>query len=155
VVAGRIESINLSSGGVPKTSALEALVTPYGLSGDHQDDPRYHGGPDRAVVLYSLEVIRALQQEGHPITVGSTGENLTVSGLDWASLGPGATLQIGEVRLLITRFATPCGKVGGSFLERNSRRIDQTAHPGFSRLCARVITGGVVRPGDHVTLVSP
>jgi MOSC domain-containing protein YiiM len=154
-MAGIVESINLSGGGVPKTSALEALITEYGLSGDHQNDPRYHGGPDRAVVLYSLEVIRALQQEGHPIAVGSTGENLTVSGVDWAVLGPGTTLQIGDVRLLITRYATPCGKVAGSFLERYFRRIDQAAHPGFSRLCARVLAAGVIRPGDTVTLVSP
>jgi MOSC domain-containing protein YiiM len=154
-VAGIIESINLSHGGVPKTSALEANVTEHGLSGDHQNDPRYHGGPDRAVVLYSLEVIRTLQQEGHPIAVGSTGENLTVSGVDWASLVPGTTLQIGEVRLQITRYATPCSKVAGSFLERRFRRIDQSEHPGFSRLCARVLTPGVVRPGDSVILVSP
>jgi MOSC domain-containing protein YiiM len=154
-VAGIVESINLSHGGVPKTSALEAWVTEDGLRGDHQDDPRYHGGPDRAVVLYSLDVIRALQQEGHPIAVGSTGENLTVSGVDWPALGPGATLQIGEVRLQITRYATPCGKVAGSFLKRRYARIDQKEHPGFSRLCARVLAGGVIRPGDPVILVSP
>jgi MOSC domain-containing protein YiiM len=154
-VAGRIESINTSHGGVPKTSALEALVAAHGVSGDQQNDPRYHGGPDRAVVLYSLEVIRALQAEGHPIGVGSTGENLTVAGLDWAALAPGATLQIGEVRLQITRYATPCGKIAGSFLNRHYRRIDHDDHPGFSRVCARVIAGGVIRPGDPVILVSP
>jgi len=154
-MVGRVESINTSRGGVPKTSALEALVTASGVSGDHQNDPRYHGGPDRAVVLYSLEVIRALQEEGHPIAVGSTGENLTVSGLDWPSLGPGATLQIAEVRLQITRYATPCGKIAGSFRNRHFRRIDQTEHPGVSRVCARVIAGGVIRPGDPVLLVSP
>jgi MOSC domain-containing protein YiiM len=152
---GIVESINLSRGGVPKSSALEARVTAYGLSGDHQDDPRHHGGPDRAVVLYSLEVIRALQEEGHPIGIGSTGENLTLSGLDWAAIGPGATLQIMEVRLLITRYATPCSKVAGSFLKRDFRRIDASAHPGFSRLCARVLSEGVVHPRDPVTLVSP
>lgn len=154
-MAGRVESINLSRGGVPKTSALEAKVTEYGLSGDHQDDPRHHGGPDRAVVLYSLEVIRILQEEGHPIGVGSAGENLTVSGVDWAALGPGARVQIGEVRLQITRYATPCSKVAGSFLERDFRRIDQGVHPGFSRVCARVLAGGIIRPGDPVILVSP
>jgi MOSC domain-containing protein YiiM len=152
-MAGIVESINLSHGGVPKISALEATVSEYGLSGDHQNDPRYHGGPDRAVVLYSLEVIRTLQQEGHPIAVGSTGENVTVSGIDWAAIGPGAALEIGEVRLQITRYATPCGKIGGSFLKRHFRRIDHTEHPGFSRLCARVLTAGTIRPGDPVKLV--
>src|SRR5215470_6796099 len=121
--AGRLESINTSGGGVPKVSAFDALITEQGLDGDRQRDQRFHGGADRAVVLYSLEVIRALQAEGHPIAVGSTGENLTVSGVDWASLVPGAALQIGEVRLQITRYATPCSKVAGSFLKRDFRRI--------------------------------
>src|SRR4051812_32011986 len=89
---GKVESINLSRGGVPKTSALEALVTEDGLAGDKQGNPRVHGGRDRAVVLYSLEVIRALQTEGHPISIGSTGENVTVSGLDWSLLTPAVEL---------------------------------------------------------------
>jgi MOSC domain-containing protein YiiM len=154
-MTGIVESINVSSGGVPKGPVLDALVTDRGLIGDHQNDPRYHGGPDRAVVLYSLDVIRALQQEGHPIAAGTAGENLTVSGVDWPAFRPGATLQVGAVRLLITRYTTPCSKIAGSFLKRRFRRIDQTEHPGFSRLCARVITGGIVRVGDRVDLISP
>ncbi len=96
---GRLESVNTSRGGVPKTSMLEALITPYGVSGDSQHDVADHGGPDRAVVLFSLEVIRDLQAEGHAVAPGTTGENLTVSGLDWASLGPGTRIRVGGVRL--------------------------------------------------------
>ena len=66
---GRIESINVSRGGVPKTPVFEALVTADGIDGDRQRDLRFHGGPERAVVLFSLDVIRALQREGHPINV--------------------------------------------------------------------------------------
>ena len=51
--------------------------------------PKVHGGPERAVSLFSLEVIRRLQDEGHPIYPGATGENLTVAGLDWAALAAG------------------------------------------------------------------
>ena len=83
--SGRLESINVSGGGVPKHSVFETLITVHGVAGDAQDDLRYHGGPDRAVVLFSLELIHALQREGHPIVVGSIGENLTLSGLDWDS----------------------------------------------------------------------
>jgi MOSC domain-containing protein YiiM len=154
-MAGIVESINVSSGGVPKGAVPDALVSDRGLGGDHQNDPRYHGGPDRAVVLYSLDVIRALQREGHPISAGSTGENLTISGVDWPAFSPGATVQVGAVRLVITRYATPCSKIAGSFLKRRFRRIDHSDHPGFSRLCARVITGGVVRVGDPVDIVDP
>jgi MOSC domain-containing protein YiiM len=151
---GRLESINVSPGGVPKTSVFEALVTETGLSRDRQADRRYHGGPDRAVVLYSLDVIEALQLEGHPIHVGSTGENLTIAGLDWPRIVPGVELQVGAVRLHVTKYATPCANIRGSFLDGDFTRISHTLHPGWSRICARVVSGGVVRPHDPVETVS-
>ena len=151
-VAGRIESINASRGGVPKRSMFEGLITEKGLDGDRQRDLRHHGGPDRAIVLFSLELIRALQQEGHAISSGSTGENLTVSGLDWPAIAPGDELQIGDVRLLITNYAPPCEKIRASFANGDFPRISQQVHPGWSRLCARVLTGGLVRIGDAIDL---
>jgi MOSC domain-containing protein YiiM len=153
-VAGRLEAINLSGGGVPKQPVFEALVTEHGLSGDRQNDLRHHGGPDRAVVLYSLDVIRALQREGHPITVGAIGENLTVSGLTWPDVVPGMRLSVGGVALQITKYATPCTNIRGSFLDNDFMRVYQERHPGWSRVCARVIKGGVVRPGDAVSVES-
>jgi MOSC domain-containing protein YiiM len=152
---GRVESINTSRGGVPKMSAFEALVTEYGLDRDRQRDRRFHGGPDRAIVLYSLDVIRALQSEGHPVTIGSTGENLTVSGLDWTVVAPGAELRIGDVRLVITKYASPCENIAPSFVDSDFTRISQKRHPGWSRVCARVLAGGIVRMGDEVTLTAP
>jgi MOSC domain-containing protein YiiM len=147
---GRVESINTSRGGVPKTSVFEALITEHGVDDDRQRDPRFHGGPDRAVVLFSLEVIRALQQEGHPIAPGSTGENLTIAGVDWTTVVPGAELAIGGVRLLITKYASPCEKIASSFLNEDITRLSQKRHPGWSRVCARVLEGGIVRIGDAV-----
>jgi len=151
---GRLESINTSRGGVPKESTFEALVTEHGIDGDRQRNLLSHGGPDRAVVLYSLDVIRALQREGHPITVGSTGENLTVSGIDWTTLTPGTDVQIGEVRLLVTKYVSPCEKIGPSFAGADFTRISQKKHAGWSRVCARVVTGGLVRIGDPITVTA-
>ena len=151
---GRLESINVSGGGVPKTSVFEALITESGLSHDRQTDLRYHGGPDRAVVLYSLEVIDALQLEGHPIHIGRTGENLTISGLEWLAIVPGVELQIGAVRLHVTKYAAPCSNIRGSFLDGNFARISHKVHPGWSRICARVVSAGIVRPHDPVDTVS-
>jgi MOSC domain-containing protein YiiM len=152
VIAGRLESINASRGGVPKASLFEALITEEGVDGDRQRDLRFHGGPDRAVVLFSLDVIRALQREGHPIAAGTTGENLTVSGLDWAAVVPGAELRIGEVHLQITEYTSPCRKVAGSFAGDDYLRISQKRHAGSSRVSARVLAGGLVRMGDPVVL---
>ena len=152
MTTGRIESINSSRGGVPKTSLFEALVTERGLDGDRQRDLRHHGGPDRAVVLFSLDVIRALQREGHPVAAGATGENLTISGIDWTAVVPGVEVRIGEVVLHITRYTSPCEKIAGAFLAGDFTRISQKLHAGWSRVCARVTAGGIVRMGDPVTL---
>jgi MOSC domain-containing protein YiiM len=151
-VVGRLEAINLSRGGVPKQPVFEALITEHGLGGDHQNDSSHHGGPDRAVVLYSLDVIRALQGEGHPIIAGAVGENLTVSGLDWHAVVPGTRLTIGDVELHITRYATPCNNIRRFFLDDDFMRIFHDRHPGWSRVCARVVRGGIVRPGDPISL---
>jgi MOSC domain-containing protein YiiM len=147
---GRIESINTSRGGVPKMGVFEALVTEQGLDGDRQRDRRFHGGPDRAVILFSLELIRALQREGHPIAIGTTGENLTMSGMDWAVVAPGSELEVGDVRLRITKYASPCEIIADSFLGGDFTRISQKAHAGWSRVCARVLTGGLIRIGDPI-----
>lgn len=149
---GRIESINTSRGGVPKTAVGEAHVSPEGVEGDRQRLLLFHGGPKRAVSLYSLDLIRALQDEGHPIATGTAGENLTVSGLDWAAVAPGRELRIGPVHLVITAYASPCIQIRESFQQGAYARIAHKRHPGWSRVYAQVLTGGRVRVGDAVTL---
>lgn len=151
---GRVDQINASDGGVPKRPQPECEVTADGLRGDRQRNLKFHGGPDRAVVLYSLERIRALQEEGHPITPGAIGENLTVSGLDWDLVVPGARLEVGPVRLELTSHASPCDTLAASFLEGRFVRVSQKVHPGWSRVCARVLAGGRVKVGDPVRLVA-
>ena len=145
---GRLESINASRGGVPKRSMFEALITEHGLDGDRQRDLRFHGGPDRAIVLFSLDVIRALQREGHTIAAGTTGENLTVSGIDWTTIVPGIELAsrrgaaadheyhvaVREDRVLVPR-------------ERLHAHLPE-APSGWSRVSARVLAGGLVAIGD-------
>ena len=151
---GRLEAINISRGGVPKEAALQAEITRDGVRGDVQRDRLFHGGPQRAVSVYSLDVIRALQAEGHPIAPGTAGENLTVSGIDWPAVVPGRELQVGEVRLVVTGYASPCSKIRGSFRDEDFKRIAQKRHPGWSRVYTRVVVEGVVHPGDPVELLT-
>ncbi|HEU4683030.1 MAG TPA: MOSC domain-containing protein [Nitrospira sp.] len=146
-----VHQINISDGGVPKRPVLEATITERGLDGDRQVNRKVHGGPDRAVCLFSLEVIERLQDEGHRIGPGSAGENLTVAGLEWQALKPGVRLHIGpDIRLELTSYCAPCELNARWFRDGNYGRISQKKHPGWSRLYARVLQGGVVRPGDVV-----
>jgi MOSC domain-containing protein YiiM len=154
-MTGRVHSINVSPGGVPKRAIPEAWIDVLGVGDDRQGNQRIHGGPDRAVSLYSLELINALRDEGHPIDVGSTGENLTISGLDWARLGPGVRLRVGGSEIQIADFAHPCKTIGGSFTGGESKRISHKLYPGWSRLYARVLTPGHVAVSDTVEVLAP
>jgi MOSC domain-containing protein YiiM len=148
---GRVVSINVSAGGVPKQRVPEAFIGADGVSGDAHAF-RFHGGPDRAVVVYSAEVIEALQAEGHPIEIGSTGENLTVAGIDWTRIAPETEIHIGAVVLRVTRFTAPCVTIRACFLDGDITRIGQKQHPGWSRVCAAVVAEGAVHIGDAVVV---
>jgi len=128
---------------------LQARVTKTGVEGDRQRNCKVHGGPNRAVCLFSLEIIERLQDEGHSIEPGSAGENLTVAGLEWDRVGPGAVLTIGpHVRLEIKSYTAPCDLNAHWFREGDFSRISHKIYPGWSRVYAKVLDGGIVRPGD-------
>jgi MOSC domain-containing protein YiiM len=149
---GVVHALHRSNGGVPKTAIDEARVDASGLEGDRQRNRKHHGGPDRAICLYSIELIEALQGEGHPIVAGATGENITVRGIDWRQVLPGARLVIGSIVLEVTDFAWPCKTIRPAFLDGDSNRISHKLHPGWSRTYARVTGTGTIRPGDEVEL---
>src|SRR5687767_1381732 len=151
---GTVAFINRSNGGVPKLHVETARVTVNGIETDRQRNRRCHGGPDRAVCIYSLEGILVLQREGHPLRPGSVGENVTLSGLPWESMVPGVTLEAGSVRAMITSFTKPCRTIRESFTDHHFSRISQKVHPGWSRVYARVLAEGTVSVGDAVRLLS-
>ena len=151
---GTLVSINMSGGGVPKGRVADARVSRLGLLGDTQDDKINHGGPERAVCVYSLERIRALQQEGHPIDVGTAGENVTLEGIDWDLVVPGVHIKLGgEVLLEVASFTSPSKTIKESFIDGRFVRISQKLHPGWSRVYARVLAEGEIRFGDHVEVI--
>lgn len=149
---GRVHQINRSNGGVPKLAVDRAVVDTSGVVGDEQADKVHHGSPDQALCLYSLEVIETLRSEGHSISSGSAGENITVSGLDWERVVPGTRMQIGPVEIEITYYATPCAKNAQWFVDGKFNRMHASKHPGESRVYARVLEGGPIQTGDPVEL---
>lgn len=152
---GRVIQVNVNPhGGVPKYPVSAVELTAEGVAGDKQRDLRFHGGPTRAVSLFAIERIAALRAEGHPITSGSTGENLTVTGLDWDTLNVGDRLRVGDwVELELTGYAAPCSNIADSFADGNFSRISQKLHPGWSRIYARVLAPGEVCPGDVIEVL--
>ena len=148
---GAIHQLSCSAGGVPKLPVPEAQLTRTGFVGDAQANRRFHGGPERALCLYSLEKIEELQAEGHAIYPGSTGENVTITGLDWGKLKPGDRLRLGnEVMIEISSYTAPCKNIAASFVKGEFTRISQKLHPGDARLYARVLREGRLVAGSPI-----
>jgi len=150
---GRVASVNISPGGVPKLPVDEAWVGHRGLRGDGHSEPEpSHGGPERAVCLYSMESIARVAADGHTAFPGAFGENITLEGIELVGLASGDRLAIGEAGLQIqlTTRSEPCQTIAHWFVERRIARIGSPTHPEDTRWYARVLQEGPVRAGDRV-----
>lgn len=149
---GRVTGLQRSAGGVPKLSVEHAHVDAGGMEGDRQANRKYHGGPDRALCLYSQERLEVLSAEGHPVGRGALGENVTIAGLSWELVQPGARLRLGAVEAEVTAYAPPCKTIGPAFAGKQFTRVSQVVNPGWSRVYARILVEGDVSVGDSVTM---
>ena len=153
---GRVHQVNVSRGGVPKLPVPGAEVRRRGLDGDGHTEPEpVHGGELQAVSLYSIEALARVAADGHRAFPGAYGENLTLEGIDWAALGPGDRLAIGDGGLLLelTNQAAPCQTIAHWFVDRKIARISPRIHPEDARWYARVIVEGPVATGDAVEVL--
>lgn len=148
-----VAQVSISNGGVPNLPVAEGVVTELGIIGDAHNDSEHHGGIERALCLFAVERIGAMAAEGHPIAAGSTGENITTRGLDWDLVVPGVRLRIGPVLVEVTRYTTPCKTNERWFLGGDFSRMHHNLHPGWSRVYARVLEPGAIRPGDAIEVI--
>ena len=143
-----VTQLNVSGGGMPKQPVLQARVTPGGVEGDRQRNLKYHGGPDRAVCLYSEELYDELRDAGVDMAAGSVGENFTTRGLDLRTLAKGDRLRVGGACVIeLTDVRVPCRQLKMWDADLPELIV------GRSGWVARVVTEGLVRPGDPVELV--
>ena len=149
---GRVTGLQVSAGGVPKFPVTRAMVSRTGMEGDRQAHRKFHGGPDRALCLYSQERLDALAAEGHPLGRGTLGENVTIGGLPWEHVRPGVRLALGGVEVEVTGFAVPCKSIAYGFADGRMARVGEKANPGWSRVYVRILVEGPIAVGDQVVL---
>ena len=148
---GRVISVNVSTGGLPKLPIDGAWVGTLGLDADGHESPN-HGGPTAAVCLYSTEAIARVAADGHQAFPGAYGENLTVEGIDWGALRSGDVLEVGDDGLILelTQNAAPCAKQARWFVNGEIERISVRRFPDDARWYARVLAEGRVETGDRL-----
>jgi MOSC domain-containing protein YiiM len=147
-LTGTVVRLNISSGGMPKLPVPTVRVTRDGLVGDWQKVRKYHGGPDRAVCLFSEELYAWLREQGvERVVNGSIGENFTTRGIELMSLNPGRRLRVGQqVVIELTGVREPCRQ-----LKMWDARFPKLIL-GRSGWLARVIVEGEVAAGDPIVL---
>jgi MOSC domain-containing protein YiiM len=124
-----------------------------GLDGDEQADLVNHGGPEQAVYVYTREDLDWWGgQLGRDLRDGLFGENITTRGVDVTNALIGEQWQLGTALVQVTSCRIPCGAFRAYTGEKGwVKRFAQAARPGAY---LRVLTEGVVGPGDTVTVVS-
>lgn len=127
-------------------------VVPHNVEGDRQSDLTVHGGPHKAVYAYALEHYRYWEDElGEKLSAGVFGENLTVSGLDEATINIGDVVEIGSVRLRVTQPRMPCFKLGIRF--QRADMVKRFWQSGRSGIYFAVERAGDLGSGDQVAVV--
>lgn len=150
---GLVVRLSVSDGGVPKRAVDAVDVGFGGVEGDRQAARRHHGAPFQALCLWHAETIDQLAADGHPITYGDAGENVTLSEIEWRTVRPGVRLRLGSVLCEISSHAEPCSKNAQWFSDRDYSRIHDRNGP-WSRMYATVIEPGSITVGDHA-IVEP
>lgn len=148
---GSVDFLALSKGGVPKSGVQAVDIDYRGVIGDAQKNRMLHGHPFQALCLWSSDVIEKLQTDGHPLSAGQAGENVTVGGIDWGRVRPGARLAFGSVLCEVSTYTSPCAKNSAWFLDGDFKVMDVANGP-VSRVYATVIEPGRVTVGDRATL---
>lgn len=158
--AGKVVSVNVSEiKHVPKRPVREAVLRPeLGVVGDA------HSGPgDRQVSLLAIEAIESMRsvlsraaaegrgsrcpKGGDMLAPGGFAENLTIAGLNLASMPIGTRLRIGkDVELEVTKIGKECHRRCAIYEAVGSCIMPKQG------IFAKVITGGSVRPDDEVRI---
>ena len=111
----------------------------------------------RQVHLVHAELFAELADAGFMIAPGDMGENVTTSGIDLLALPIGTILRLGtEAEIAITGLRNPCLQLDrfapGLMAATMGRDGNLVRKAG---VMATVRRGGVVRPGDGITVTLP
>jgi MOSC domain-containing protein YiiM len=134
----------------PQDGPVEVLEG--GLSGDGVGDLKHHGGPNRAIHLFSAEHYDAFSPR--PETAAAppwVGENLTVRGYTDALAHIGDRVRVGTALLQVTMPTERCGHPGlSSGVPELRKWMIESLRTGFY---SSVIEPGVLERGDALEVV--
>ncbi len=149
MIKAQIVAINVSSGGIPKISRPSSRVDVAGLQDDGHNHEK-HRTPFQAVCLQDIEKLEELNREGYSLSPGTTGENLTVEGLNVNALPLGTMLEFSNgVVLELTKVRKPC-----YVLDAINPRLKEDII-GRCGTYAKVLREGTFTQGETIAVILP
>ena len=126
--------------GTAKVSVGQAVcVEDWGLEGD-----AHAGKWHRQVSLLSYEKIEEFKSLGVSVKDGDFGENMVVSGVDFARLPVGTRFQIGNVELELTQIGKECHH--GCAI----RELAGDCVMPREGIFVKILKGGKIKTGDSI-----
>jgi MOSC domain-containing protein YiiM len=118
------------------------FIVDFGLEGD-----AHAGNWHRQVSLLGLESIRKMEMLGiEGLCTGKFAENITTEGIVLFEIPVGTRFTIGPCLMEVTQIGKECHKHCAIY-----HQVGDCVMP-TEGIFARVLTGGIIRPGDVVTL---
>lgn len=113
----------------------------HGIVGD-----AHAGEWHRQVSLLAKESIDKMRKLGLDVDSGDFAENITTEGIDLPGLPVGARITIGETLLEVTQIGKECHTRCAIYHQAGDCVMPKEG------IFVRVLTGGMVRPGDAIEL---
>jgi len=135
--------ISLSKGEKKTPVERVELRENHGIVGD-----AHAGEWHRQVSLLARESIAKMQAMGLAVDAGDFAENITTSGIDLVSLPIGSRLAVGDTILEVTQIGKECHTRCAIYYQAGDCVMPKEG------VFAKVLKGGVVSPGDSISLLS-
>jgi MOSC domain-containing protein YiiM len=123
-----------------------------GFDGDGVGDTRNHGGPDKAICVYSLDHYPFWEETlGIKLPPAAFGENLSVSDLNEDDVCIGDIFLLGTTTVQISQPRQPCNTLAARYYRNDLVKL--VVNSGFTGFYFRVLQEGEVKVGAPLVLV--
>ena len=142
---GKVVAVCISENKGERKTPVQAveLRENHGIVGD-----AHAGDWHRQVSLLASESIAKMRSLGLDVDSGDFAENITTSGIELVTLPIGTRLRVGETELEVTQIGKECHTRCAIYYQAGDCVMPKEG------IFARVITGGMIRPGDEVEVVT-
>ncbi len=138
--------------GICKKPILDSIhLRKSGFDGDGVGDAKNHGGPDKAVCVYSIDHYPYWENVlGIRLPPAAFGENLSISNLKEEDICIGDVFRLGTAIVQISQPRQPCKTLAARYGRNDmARLVIKSGRTGFY---FRVLKEGIVVKGDPLIL---